>query len=52
MTGYEQIKKNEEVSAYIKKADKNLEVLGYTDHNVNPFLSSNNILPHFSIYKN
>lgn len=32
MTGYEQIKKNEEVSAYIKKADKNLEVLGYTDH--------------------
>lgn len=32
MTGYEQIKKNEEVLAYIKKADKNLEVLGYTDH--------------------
>lgn len=29
---YEEIKKNEEILAYIKKADKNLEVLGYTDH--------------------
>lgn len=32
MTNFEQIKKNEEILAYIKKADKNLEVLGYTDH--------------------
>ena len=32
MIGFEDIKKNEEILAYIKKADKNLEVLGYTDH--------------------
>lgn len=32
MISYEQIKKNEEILAYIRKADKNLEVLGYTDH--------------------
>lgn len=29
---YEEIKKNEEISAYLRKGDKNLEVLGYTDH--------------------
>lgn len=32
MTGFDEIRKNEEILAYIKKADKNLEVLGYTDH--------------------
>lgn len=32
MICFEDIKKNEEILAYIKKADKNLEVLGYTDH--------------------
>ena len=32
MTSFEEIKKNKEILAYIKKADKNLEVLGYTDH--------------------
>lgn len=32
MINFEQIRKNEEILAYIKKADKNLEVLGYTDH--------------------
>ncbi len=31
---YEEIKKNEEVLAYIRKADKNLEVIGYTDHSI------------------
>ena len=31
MSSYEDIKKNEEILAYLKKADKNLEVLGYTD---------------------
>ncbi len=29
---YEEIKKNEEIIAYLHKGDKNLEVLGYTDH--------------------
>lgn len=32
MISFEEIKKNEEILAYIRKADKNLEVLGYTDH--------------------
>ena len=32
MSGYEEIKKNEEILAYLRKADKNLEVLGYTEH--------------------
>ena len=32
MISFDEIKKNEEILAYIKKADKNLEVLGYTDH--------------------
>ena len=32
MVSFDEIRKNEEVLAYIKKADKNLEVLGYTDH--------------------
>lgn len=32
MISFDEIKKNDEVLAYIKKADKNLEVLGYTDH--------------------
>ena len=32
MICFEDIKKNKEILAYIKKADKNLEVLGYTDH--------------------
>ena len=32
MTGYEEIKQNPEVLAYLKKADDNLQVLGYTDH--------------------
>lgn len=32
MISFEQIKKNEEILAYLRKADKNLEVLGYTDH--------------------
>lgn len=32
MSSYEDIKKNEEILAYLRKADKNLEVLGYTDH--------------------
>lgn len=29
---YEKIKKNDEILAYLRKGDKNLEVLGYTDH--------------------
>ena len=29
---YEEIKKNEEVNAYIKKGNANLDVLGFTDH--------------------
>ncbi len=32
MISFDEIKKNDEIMAYIKKADKNLEVLGYTDH--------------------
>lgn len=32
MISFEEIKKNEEILAYIRKADKNLGVLGYTDH--------------------
>lgn len=32
MISFDEIKKNDEILAYIKKADKNLEVLGYTDH--------------------
>lgn len=32
MICFEDIKKNKEILAYIKKADKNLKVLGYTDH--------------------
>lgn len=32
MARFEEIRKNEEILAYLKKADKNLEVLGYTDH--------------------
>ena len=29
---YQEIKKNEEVRAYLKKGNDNLGVLGYTDH--------------------
>ncbi|MBQ3036050.1 MAG: HD domain-containing protein, partial [Lachnospiraceae bacterium] len=29
---YEEIKKNEEVNAYIKRGNDNLGVLGFTDH--------------------
>ena len=32
MARFKEIRKNEEILAYLKKADKNLEVLGYTDH--------------------
>ena len=29
---YKEIRKNEEVRAYLKKGNENLGVLGYTDH--------------------
>ena len=29
---FEEIKKNEEVLAFIKKGNENLGILGYTDH--------------------
>ncbi len=32
MVTYNDIRQNEEIKAYIRQADKNLEVLGYTDH--------------------
>ena len=32
MTTYSEIKQNKEVLAYLKKADDNLKVLGYTEH--------------------
>ena len=33
MITYEEIKKNEAINTYIKKADESLEALGYTEHN-------------------
>ena len=32
MITYEQVKRNEEVNAYLKRGSQNLEFLGYTDH--------------------